>query len=109
MPLCELTVSVLTSANSDGLTLMKRHTLTALLVRKCCSAVGVCSYMCECHSVRPPLRAATYPEPAVMCVTQVGVIAFGTSVPCHLCATNVTELRPNPDILYSAPWLIWLE
>lgn len=88
---------------------MKRHTLTAALARKCRAAVGVHGYTRERHSVRPALPAATYPQPAVMCVTQVGVIAFGTSVPCHLCATNVTELRPNPDILYSAPRLIWLE
>lgn len=37
------------------------------------------------------------------------VIAFGTSAPCHFSATNVTELWPNPDILYSAPSLIWLQ
>lgn len=37
------------------------------------------------------------------------VIAFGTSAACHFSATNVTELWPNPDILYSAPALIWLQ
>lgn len=37
------------------------------------------------------------------------VIAFGTSAACHFSATNVTELWPTPDILYSAPALIWLQ
>lgn len=37
------------------------------------------------------------------------VIAFGTSTPCHFSATNVTELWPKPDILYSASSLIWLQ
>lgn len=37
------------------------------------------------------------------------VIAFGTSALCHFSATNVTELWPNPDILDSAPSLIWLQ
>lgn len=37
------------------------------------------------------------------------VIAFGTSAPCHCPTTNVTELWPKPDILYSASSLIWLQ
>lgn len=60
------------------------------------------------HIQRQPSSAVSLLSPVLNVHDASPVIAFGTSAPCHFSATNVTELWPKHDILYSVASLIWL-
>lgn len=102
--------------NWDGLALIKRHIATAAeWLQQLQSEVSVSVRIRKIHawawsSVSLSSSAVGHASSTVLNVHDASsVIAFGTSAPCHFSATNVTELWPNPDILYSAPSLIWLQ